>query len=842
MNNDVQELLVQFLLQDNTRDRKRKIIFWYDEKQEYSEDIDDIVLSDTEIIKYDNNSFWIRYHIEKEIPDKNVLIYLPFAKKKGLDNDLLDLESANEDYIFNPDSTTMRINNLGLTNDERSIIKKYEKFFKDKKRELRFKEFEIDVKDNSNIDNIVTACLLNLKTISIDEIIKNIIIDSFEDEKTLDTLFKFGDQDYICSLINSYFGSEVKSQEDLPMLYKSLIFSYFASDLDNMNDINKYSKYLLKKKTNVHVFVDTLMRDSSSKKYFEKISNDVSKEFGISELLKNNKIENYSSSDAFEIIDNNIIELICDSLVNDGIAFDDYNELIKKRESLYWYQALSNQYNLLKVSIEFLSNIKDYISKVKSDSIENFFKKYAEDLSYVDTLYRKFYLYYDKIEITDNLVKLKDKIENIYVNDYILNLSLKWSEMLESQTSYSNNKLLLQDKFFSNYIKPYDDKKNRVIVIVSDAFRYECAKELSERLSLTGGNTEIDYMLGLVPSYTKLGMASLLPHEKLSLIPDSDDILVDDCKSSGTADRDSILKKYNSDSMAIQYSELRECTKGDWKKLFSGKKIVYIYHNTIDNAGEHSENKIFDACDDAINELYSLVEDLHKTFSGVELYITADHGFFYRRGKIESFGKISKDTNATKQKKRYSYSNTKSDTEGLLSINLDYLFDKDAGYVNIPKGNTIFGTQGSGINYVHGGALPHEIVIPVISYKSTRNTSEVEKVKISYSGLSTKITNSISNLDFVQETNVDDAHKECRYTIHFEDEFGEKISNECIIVANLENADVKDRFFKEKFVFKNITYDRNKDYYLVISDEETGIELSRVKFVIDIAISNNFNF
>ena len=168
MNNDVQELLVQFLLQDNTRDRKRKIIFWYDEKQEYSEDIDDIVLSDTEIIKYDNNSFWIRYHIEKEIPDKNVLIYLPFAKKKGLDNDLLDLESANEDYIFNPDSTTMRINNLGLTNEERSIIKKYEKFFKYKKRELRFKEFEIDVKDNSNIDNIVTACLLNLQSVFID--------------------------------------------------------------------------------------------------------------------------------------------------------------------------------------------------------------------------------------------------------------------------------------------------------------------------------------------------------------------------------------------------------------------------------------------------------------------------------------------------------------------------------------------------------------------------------------------------------------------------------------------------------------------------------------------------
>jgi uncharacterized protein (TIGR02687 family) len=842
MNEDVQELLVQFLLQNNTRDRKRKIIFWYDEKQEYSEDLDSIVLSDTEIIKYDSNSFWIRYHVEKEIPEKNVLIYLPFARKKGLDNELLDMESENEDYIFNPDSTTMRINNLGLTNEERSIIKKYERFFKDKKREQRFKEFEIDVKDSSNIDIIVTACLLNLKTISVDEIIKSIIINSFEDEKVIDTLFKFGDSDYIYGLINNYFGSDIKTQDELPMLYKSLIFSYFASDLENMNDINKYSKYLLKKKTNVHVFVDTLMRDSSSKKYFEKISNDVANEFGISELLKNNKIENYSSSDAFVIIDNNIIDLICDSLVNDGIAYDDYIELIKKRESLYWYQSLSNQYNLLKVSIDFLSNINNYIDRIKEYSIEDFFDKYSNELCYIDMLYRKFYLYYDKIDLSEDLLKLKEKIENIYVNDFILVLSLKWSEMLESQTSYTNNKLLLQDDFFENYIKPYDDKKNRVIVIISDAFRFECAKELSDRLSLTGGNTEISYMQGLVPSYTKLGMASLLPHKKLSLIPDSDDILVDGCKSSGTADRNELLKKYNLDSMAIQYSELREYTKGDWKKIFSGKKIVYIYHNTIDNAGEHNENKIFEACDEAINEIYDLVEDLHKTFSGVEVFITADHGFFYRRGKIESFGKIGKDTNAIKQKKRYSYSSSKSNTEGLLSINLDYLFDKDSGYVNIPKGNIIFGIQGSGINYIHGGALPHEIVIPVISYKSTRSTSEVEKVKVSYSGLSTKITNSIVTLDFVQETNVDITHKECRYTIHFEDENGDKISNECIIVANYENADVKDRFFKEKFVFKNIPYDRNKDYYLVIADEDTEIEVSRIKFIIDIAITNNFDF
>ena len=43
-------------------------------------------------------------------------------------------------------------------------------------------------------------------------------------------------------------------------------------------------------------------------------------------------------------------------------------------------------------------------------------------------------------------------------------------------------------------------------------------------------------------------------------------------------------------------------------------------------------------------------------------------------------------------------------------------------------------------------------------------------------------------------------------------------------------------------MFKNIEYDRVKSYYLIITDEETGIEFSRTQFFIDIAITNNFDF
>ena len=85
---------------DNERMRTRKIIFWYDSKEEYTELVNELNIENTEIIIYNNNSFWIRYHIEKEELTKNIIIYLPFERRNGSDNELLDIESANSDYYL----------------------------------------------------------------------------------------------------------------------------------------------------------------------------------------------------------------------------------------------------------------------------------------------------------------------------------------------------------------------------------------------------------------------------------------------------------------------------------------------------------------------------------------------------------------------------------------------------------------------------------------------------------------------------------------------------------------------------------------------------------------------
>ena len=851
---EVKELLISMLNSSfsatSEKSRNRKIIFWYDAKKDYEELLNELELENTEIIRYDNNSLWIRYHIEKEELNKNIVIYLPFERQKGVNNELLDIETANSDLIFNPDSTTMRLKNLGLSDECRAVIKKYNRFFNNKIRENDFKVFDIEDKNNENIDYIITAILLGIKSINVDDIIKNIIKIYYDDKKRYEALFKFGNEEFILNLINKYFGSKITSTEEMENVFKSLVFTYFAASISNINKLNRYGKYLLQTRvTNSQVFVNNLMRDKSTRKYFELISNDISKEFGIEELISTMDIEDYKNADAFSIIDNNIILYIVNQLFNSINEFEKYNELITLRESKYWYEKYYNEYNFLKVVSKYFEVVNRVQTLIKTFEIEKFVELYTNELYLVDTLYRKMYYFFDNIRDKDNFINLKNKVENNYTNTYMLELSLKWNDTIENINRYDVNKLTMQNKFFDKYIKSQAEssKNGRTIVIISDAFRYECAKELNEKLKVFGTKSDIYYMLGLVPSYTQLGMAALLPNKELSRDPNykdkgSDNIFVDGINSVGIENRERILTKVVPEGLAIQYEELYAMTKSEWKKIFSGKKVVYIYHDVVDKAGEHDENNVFEACEKSIKQIEGLVKDLHTTFSGVNCYISADHGFFYKRGKVEEYQKTSRDTSATRQKVRYSYTDKKSEEEGIVSINLDYIFGENSGYVNIPKGQNVFSKQGGGINYVHGGILPQEIIIPVIDFKSTRTSEESKKVGITYSGLSTKITNAITYLEFLQDNKVDENNLECRYLLHFEDENGNRVSDECTIVANYTNAEVKDRFFKEKFVFKNIDYNRDKNYYLVIVDEETGIEKQRIKFIIDIAIINNFGF
>lgn len=118
--------------------------------------------------------------------------------------------------------------------------------------------------------------------------------------------------------------------------------------------------------------------------------------------------------------------------------------------------------------------------------------------------------------------KLRELIENIYTNDYLNKITVNWNtEFAEAQ---GKTNLPLQTDFFACNVK---NNSGRTVVIVSDALRYEVAKTLLDKLSFDEKcNAGISAMQGVLPSYTALGMATLLPHKTIEY-NENFDVLLD---------------------------------------------------------------------------------------------------------------------------------------------------------------------------------------------------------------------------------------------------------------------------------------------------------------------------
>ena len=166
----------------------------------------------------------------------------------------------------------------------------------------------------------------------------------------------------------------------------------------------------------------------------------------------------------------------------------------------------------------------------------------------------------------------------------------------------------------------------------------------------------------------------------------------------------------------------------------------------------------------------------------------------------------------------------------------------DTRSVSFPISADIFKAQGGGLNFVHGGCSPQEMIIPLIDVRTEKGRCETTNAEIRFISLTRKITNLVTVLDFMQTEPVSDVVKETRYHVYFVDEKGNRISNECIYIAVKKDADTSKRIFKLRFSFRNMKYDINKKYYLVAFEEKTSLEVLRHEMMIDIAFADDFGF
>jgi hypothetical protein len=233
---------------------------------------------------------------------------------------------------------------------------------------------------------------------------------------------------------------------------------------------------------------------------------------------------------------------------------------------------------------------KKFIGGIPQRAALTFFEAYTKEYFIMDQAYRKFCVSFDKARHSDVLKTLSAEIENLYTNWYQAELAIKWSGTVaeELSSSWPIQGLPQQKGFFQDMIQKglYNNKKS--FVIISDALRFEAAEELMQRLNTEiKGSTELCWMQGCVPAFTRLGMASLLPHKVLTM--QGDDVLTDGISTKDTSGRRKILKFYVKDSDVVLLKDLIPMTRPELRNTFKGKNVVYIYHNVIDSVGDKGD-------------------------------------------------------------------------------------------------------------------------------------------------------------------------------------------------------------------------------------------------------------
>jgi len=237
----------------------------------------------------------------------------------------------------------------------------------------------------------------------------------------------------------------------------------------------------------------------------------------------------------------------------------------------------------------------------------------------------------------------------------------------------------------------------------------------------TNTSSELQHMISVLPSYTRLGMAGLLPHKSITFT-DGYDVMVDGKACVSSEQREKILRSYHPQSVVTTYTEVMPMNREAVRKLMTGQELIYIYHNQVDARGDHAatENEVFSAAQESIHEIMNLIQKLTVDKSITNYIITADHGFMYKRDKLDECDKVNLPKQASAYlNKRFILSKERLSIEGTLNYSLDYLASENKDvYVTVPRGADIFKIPGGGQNYVHGGASLQEIIVPLLKVKN----------------------------------------------------------------------------------------------------------------------------
>ncbi len=851
---------------------QRHIIFWHDEDREFEDKIDDMHLEGVRIVRMTgNNAFEIKKLLTLDDTSSHFLVYSPVTYASDEDNWLLNIELYSGEP-FRADIHTIWMEEMGLPSTEslRVLVKRYHKYFNAKDRRMRFASFASGIHHANQMHLGVMACVCGCCDMQPGTIVKTVLSGGLNEAGNvcIKDLIIYGAIEQFKELLKQAIGYssgelcllDVAKRILLTASARTLKESCFSGLKDELSCPHQAFCYDL---------VSEWMHGDTCESYIV-LARTIEAETRMFDRCMNLDVLDLIETECFPCIhDVILVKLMMDIGEHHIIRPDVIRKVVEKRRTCVWYEKYAYYYYAL-LQVAYMQMF--YIEHSAGFHITNpviLWNNYTTDYYRMDTYYRAFHGAFGRSMKTNNVFQddrmkshlddlfklVVERVEGIYSAWFLRELGACW------QTASADNLenlgriegILYQKNFYSEKVNKAD---TRIFVVISDALRFEVAASLKEQLERdTQCHVELSSMNAVFPTITPYGMAALLPHRSLSVAENGNGLSVlADGMSTDSGHREQVLKAMNEKSITLQYKSLIGMKSKDRRELIKGMDVVYIYHDKIDESSHASDSSVFTACDEAIDELKSLLKIIYYEFSGTHIYVTADHGFLYTYEPLTEDAKVNKSSwngKVVDYGRRYAIMSKDASPNYLAPV--CFLDGKTAYQAYAPKENIRIKMSGGGLNFVHGGTSLQEMVIPLVDFHYLRNDNksyqrnkakiDTQPVMISLVSMSRKVCNMIFSLDFFQKESVGGNRAAATYVLYFADAAGMVVSDKAKIIADKSDLDVTRRTYRQQFNLKSMSFDKKSSYYLVIEDE-SGVQLPvREEFQIDIAFAvDEFNF
>lgn len=841
---------------------KRHVVFWNDPEKEFIDSIDEINIDGVTVFKLTDKNFFRAKKLLNDDSTGNILIY--DTTNIDLHNDwLADARLIYKDEEVHFDYYSLLMDELCINQNSKALrdtVKQYDKFFKNEERKEKLHKISPSIQTTTELHLSILATLCNAKTIEIPEILFNVFTNNLniEENKFYKNIEIFGSTEILWKIINKYCGD---CHENLTNAFRTIVFNALYQTMGSSMPSKVKTIVFNNAVGDSQSLVSEWTHSSDYKDEILQMISDVDNKLELFDLFDALTLDDLVGSDLFPSINNAILRKLFTTASTKALSGSKMKSIVEERRKMLWYDKYSNYYECLYSIGELFDLYDKYANGFHYVKVADLWKDYQNELCLFDTYYRHIHNNFYKTSL-DSIVSIQDKltdainyVENLYKNYYLTGLNDSWINLIKTDIDSTGRlfNIKTQNNFYRDYVEENSEER-LTIVIISDGMRFEVAKELANDLKYKlKADVSLEAIQSVFPAITKYGMAALLPGKKT--IDDSMNVLVDGSKTDNLVARKAVLQKHLAESDAINYTDLNQMNSTEKKEFLKGKKIIYVYHNDIDNSGHDSqgESKVFNSCEESISKIISLIKSLTNARGSIKVIVTSDHGFLYSYNKLDEVDKLSvksDDIVDGLSEKRCLVCKNTIDTDFLIPVKMQINKEDNSLIGYAPLQAIRIKSQGGSTNYVHGGLSLQEMMVPVVIFDNVRTDSkhydknkkqyDHEPVKIDLVTEKRTIYGLIASIEFYQTKPIGVDAVETNYEILFEDVMGKAVSNSAIICANKTDGDAVNRRFN---VILNINPGtKTGTYYLLVNNQDNNETLMKVKFKIENSFGGDFDF